>query len=127
MRIPRLSSLTRRVGAGAVVVATVAAYVGLSAGVASAAPSLQFDKRASVATAAPGEVFTFALRYRCASITEACTDAQILDVLPASMEFVSLPPVGGHVTNVWRSGNTIAIAMSNPLAARSSGLLTVAA
>lgn len=93
---------------------------------------------ASVSTTTPGssEAFCYGFRYRCASLTEHCYNAQITFELPSSMTITSLPNEFGNVANVTQSGNSVTIELVSPpgtgapagaLASGSAGLVKVCA
>ncbi len=102
-------------------------------GVVFAAPSLLLTKTASNTNPAPGDLVTFTMRYRCASLTEHCMNATVTDPIPADMEIVSYSFSGGLIDDVNVAGNTITWDLQSPgspagqLDAGSTGLLKVTA
>ncbi len=102
-------------------------------GLVFAAPSLLLTKSASNTNPAPGDLVTFTMRYRCASLTEHCTNATVTDPIPSDMEIVSYSFSGGLIDDVNVAGNTITWDLQSPgspagqLDAGSTGLLKVTA
>lgn len=100
-------------------------------GYATAQVNLLIDKRANKTSIEPGEVVTYTIRYRCASLTEHCLNTQIQDVVPADMEIVGFTGMGGNVAASGAAGNTITWDLKSPseasgvLAAGATGLVTV--
>ncbi len=100
------------------------------------APSLLILKSVSNATPAPGETFIFTIQYRCASATEHCENAQIVDTVPSALTIVNTSPASGNVTAVDVTGNTVTFSLASPdsdpapdgvLAAGSTGLVRITA
>lgn len=98
------------------------------------APNLLIDASVSTTTPAASEQFCYKIRYRCASITEHCFDAEITFELHPSMNITSLPDAIGNVKSVNRSGNMVTIVLESPpsvgapagaLAAGSAGIIKV--
>ncbi|MCC6283448.1 MAG: hypothetical protein IT262_22775, partial [Saprospiraceae bacterium] len=84
-------------------------------------------------TVAPGQTFTYTIRYRVASLTEHAFNATISDPIPAGIEVLSYTLAGGQVGSVSVGGNNITWALQTPggvpgrLDAGSTGLVTVTA
>ncbi len=96
------------------------------------AQSLLID--VTVSNTAPGasDVFTYKIRYRCASITQHCFNSHITFTMPAAYDIVSTPGTGGNVASVTMTGNAVDIYLVSPpsagappgaLAAGASGIL----
>ncbi len=97
---------------------------------AHAAPNLIIDKKVNKTNPAAGEAFMYTIRYRCASLTEHCFDANIQDVIPADLEIANYSGTGGNVSNVTKVDNTVTWALEsgvvpNRLDAGSAGLLQI--
>ncbi len=79
----------------------------------------------------PEEIFTYIIKYRCASLTEHCMNTQIQDAIPPDMEIISYTTLGGSVSSAALSGNTITWNLQTPgrtqgqLDAGSTGMVTV--
>ena len=93
---------------------------------ATAAPSVVATKLVSDTSPAPGQNFTYTIRYRCASTFEHCTGATLTDTVPAGQTIISYSGAGGLVTAATKSGQTINWTLKNPLTAGSTGLVTIA-
>ncbi len=78
-----------------------------AAPLAQGTPNLLIDKQVSNSNPAPGETFAYTIRYRCASLTAHCFDAQISDTVPGGLEIAGYSQPGGNVSAVNQSGNTI--------------------
>ncbi len=97
------------------------------------AVNLIISKNVNNAAPNPEEIFTYTIRYRCASLTEHCINTQIQDALPADMEIVSYTSVGGQVGAASNLGNTITWKLQTPgspdgqLDAGSTGMVIVKA
>jgi len=95
------------------------------------APSLLIDKRVNASSVGPQETFTYTIRYRCASLTEHCQDVQIEDIIPADMEIVNYTGIGGQISKVSLTGNTIVWDLQSPgsppgqLDAGTTGLMSI--
>ncbi|MEM7530919.1 MAG: SdrD B-like domain-containing protein [Chloroflexota bacterium] len=97
---------------------------------ATAAPNLLIDKTVSNANPSAGEVFVYTIRYRCASLTEHCFNAQIVDDVSDDLTIVSHSQAGGNVVAVDENNNTITWDLAsgnvpNRLDAGSAGLLRI--
>ncbi|HND88608.1 MAG TPA: hypothetical protein PK971_09775, partial [Saprospiraceae bacterium] len=97
----------------------------------AAGQSLLIDVSVSNTTPGPTTVFNYKIRYRCASITMHCLNSQIKYTIPDGMEIVNAPSIGGNITAVNVSGNTVTVSLASPpsagapagaLAAGSSGV-----
>lgn len=67
---------------------------------AQSGPSLIIDKQVSKHTPAPGEKFTYTIRYRCSSVSENCVDAQVRDEISPYLTVVDYTRKGGNISNV---------------------------
>ena len=47
-----------------------------------------------------GQAFTFRIRYRCASILQDCSNAQITDVIPPELEYISADGPVADISNI---------------------------
>ena len=92
---------------------------------AYAAPSLLVDKRVNKTNPTAGEVFRYTLRYRCASLTEHCTNAQIVDAVPNDLVVHSYSPAAGNIVDVNQSNNSLTWIFNDPLPAGSTGALYI--
>ncbi|MBK8900438.1 MAG: carboxypeptidase regulatory-like domain-containing protein [Anaerolineaceae bacterium] len=75
-----------------------------------------------------GEEFTYYIAYRCASITQDCTNTTVTDVLPPEVVFVDgTGPVGDITAINYDSGShTVTVDFVEPLGAGSTGILEIA-
>ena len=101
-----------------------------TAPLAQGTPNLLIDKQVSDSNPDPGETFTYTIRYRCASLTAHCFDAQISDTVPDGLTIASYSQPGGNVSAVSQSGNTITWDLEsgnvpNRLDAGSAGLIRI--
>ena len=94
-------------------------------GIALAAPSALLNVNVTTTSVEPGEVMRYTLRYRCASLTEHCTNAEISHSLPAGFIVGEFTSAGGNVQSVNQVGNTITWDMGAVLPAGSTGVITV--
>jgi uncharacterized repeat protein (TIGR01451 family) len=75
-----------------------------------------------------GETFTYTLQYRCASITDPCSNVTVTDVLPTGVNFHSLV---GSVHTIGQAGaydagtRTVTFDFIDPLPAGSTGELSI--
>ncbi len=96
-----------------------------------AAPSLLLTKTVNDTNVEPGDIVTFTLRYRCASLTEHCMNATVTDPVPTDMEIVRYSTTSGLIADVNLVGNTITWDLQSPgspagqLDAGSTGLLKI--
>jgi uncharacterized repeat protein (TIGR01451 family) len=98
----------------------------LLSGAIYAAPSLLLDKRVSNVNPDPGETFRYTIRYRCASLTEHCEGAQIVDSVPSDLNIQSYSPASGNIATASDDGNnTITWTFTDPLPAGSTGALNI--
>lgn len=106
--------------------------LGLTSPNTSQAQNLLIDVSVSSTTPGASDVFTYKIRYRCASITSHCFNSHITYTLPDALEVVGLPAVGGNVANATQTGNAVDISLASPpssgapagaLAAGASGIL----
>jgi SdrD B-like domain len=121
----RISGLARILGVVGLVAVAVGSLIVATPKPAAAAANLVLDKRVSTTSPAPGESFTYSIRFRCASTFENCTGATIVDNLPAGPDVQSYAVAGGLVTGATKVGNIITWSLKEPLAAGSTGLVTV--
>ncbi len=93
------------------------------------AVSLILDKQASNTNPAPGQAFTYRIRYRCASLTEDCQDATIVDLLPAEFDVANFTGIGGSVETADLTGTTLTWTLGDgsggDLPAGSAGVLVI--
>ncbi len=95
-----------------------------------AVPNLVFTSNVTTTTPGGSDVFLYKFRYRVASVTENAENAQIVIVIPGSLDVVNLPSPGGNISNVTQSGQTITITLASPgqapiLQAGASGLIDI--
>lgn len=64
---------------------------------------LEISKSVDYSTAVTGELFTYTIQYRAASLTQNFTGVKITDLLPASVEYVSA--LGSQHTINWFSNS----------------------
>lgn len=99
----------------------------------SMAASLIIDKSVNKTNVEPGETFTYTIRYRCASLTDHCTDVVIVDNLPTGMEVAGYTLAGGQVASVSATSTSVTWNLQTPgsapgqLDAGSSGVVTLTA
>jgi uncharacterized repeat protein (TIGR01451 family) len=92
---------------------------------AYAAPSLLVDKRVNKTNPTAGEIFRYTIRYRCASLTEHCTSAQIVDAIPNDLVIHSYSPASGNIIDVNQNNNSLTWLFNDPLPAGSTGALYI--
>jgi len=106
--------------------------IGIAFPSTSQAQNLLIDVSVSTTTPGASDVFTYKIRYRCASITSHCFNSHITYTLPDALEVVGLPSVGGNVANAVATGNAVDISLVSPpsagapagaLAAGAAGIL----
>ena len=106
-----------------------AAYYAQRLQAAPNAPTLEITKSidGNPDTVESGEPFTYKLAYRCVSISDHCENAEITDVLPAPLEFISLTSNPTHIESAtYDSGsNTVTFDMIDPLLAGSTGFVRI--
>src|SRR5580692_4742630 len=118
-----------------VTVATLTALTGLAAAPAGAQPLLKAAVQVGAGNMQPtGQTFGYRLTYNCSSTSGPCLNAQVVDLLPAEVQFVSTVPASpaGDVAainvtpNFMGSGRTrVQFVMNSPLPAGNSGDLLV--
>ncbi len=74
-----------------------------------------------------GQAFTFRIRYRCASILQDCSNAQITDVIPPELEYISADGPVADISNISYSGGTVTFDFVEPLGAGTTGVLEITA
>lgn len=92
------------------------------------APDLELTKALQGSSdVASGQVFTYILAYKCASILENCEGAVITDPLPIEVEFVGLTSNPVHVDSAAYTPGTHSViySMIDPLPAGSTGILKI--
>ena len=94
------------------------------------APSLELTKDfggSSSITVESGEIFTYYISYRCASVTQDCANAVVTDTLPAGIEYISAAGPVTDVDNVQydAGSNTVTFNFFNPLGAGTTGVLNI--
>jgi len=73
-----------------------------------------------------GEVFTYRISYRCASLTDDCMGTMITDPLPPEVQFISLVGSAHTVNESYdAASHTVTFTFENPLAAGSTGEVLV--
>lgn len=127
------STATTRRPLGATVPRSVLAVLLLAVGLATAftakaafaadAPGLALTKVADKSSVAPGEVLTYTIRFRCASLTTDCTGVKLTDAIPSGASVVYYSPAGGFVTGAAKTASSVTWTMADPLAAGSSGVV----
>lgn len=94
----------------------------------NAQAQLTINKTVDKPTVLSGELFTYTLQYRCANITDPCTNVSITDVLPVGIKFYDLT---GSVHTIGQTGTydsnnrTVTFDFIDPLPAGSTGDLTI--
>jgi uncharacterized repeat protein (TIGR01451 family) len=111
------------------------AGLGLVAVQAAAQPLLKSAVQVGAGNMQPtGQTFGYRLTYNCSSTSGPCLGAQVIDLLPAALQFISTVPASptGDVAainvtpNFMGSGRTrVQFVMNNPLPAGNSGDLLV--
>lgn len=97
------------------------------------APDLIIDKRVSNSTPEPGELFSYLIRYRCASVEDHCENAQISDFVPSALTVVNYTRQGGNIASAAANENhltwNLETAFDTPgqLSAGSSGTIVIEA
>lgn len=99
---------------------------------------LRIETHLSDTNPAPGETFTYSIRYRCAGISSLyCTAPRITTTIPEPLKIVGYTPTGGSVTQASIVGKTLAWQLATPseslpqgvpadgLAAGSTGIIKV--
>ncbi|MEM7531761.1 MAG: SdrD B-like domain-containing protein [Chloroflexota bacterium] len=95
------------------------------------APNLRVTISANPTSVDPGDVVRYTIRYRCASLTEHCLNAQIVSTVPSGMDIGQYTRSGGLISAVNKVGNTITWSLQSPgspagqLDAGSTGLIKI--
>ena len=98
---------------------------------AIAAPSLLLQVTASATTVEPGESVTFTINYRCASLTEHCEAAQIVNMLPNGMDVQNYSGASGLIASASENNGVITWGLQSPgspagrLEAGTTGVISV--
>jgi LruC domain-containing protein/uncharacterized repeat protein (TIGR01451 family)/fimbrial isopeptide formation D2 family protein len=97
---------------------------------AYAAPQLQLTLTSSVSSVAVGTKFDYTLQYKCASITESCVAATVVDVLPTALSGAAADVTLVGSAHTTAAAYTVATRTAkwtfvNPLPAGSTGQLTM--
>ena len=90
------------------------------------AATLELTKSVSNPTPLSGQIFSYTLQYRCASITDDCDGTFITDPLPASVEFVSVVNSVHIASSSYNSGtHTVNFTFVDPLTSGTSGQVEI--
>jgi uncharacterized repeat protein (TIGR01451 family) len=76
---------------------------------------LRIETHLSDTSPAPGETFTYSIRYRCAGISSLyCTAPRITTTIPEPLKIVGYTPTGGSVAQASLNGKTLAWQLATP-------------
>jgi SdrD B-like domain len=115
--------MNRKLATGGLLTVALLAATGLAFAAGSA--SVQVSLEPSVTTVAADGSLTYTARFGCSSSVADCAAATLKVDIPAPLQIVGSPLIGGFITKGSKSGNTVSFQLTDPLTAGSSGSVTI--